>query len=193
MRALLSHIPFTLAFVGVLMKKIVLIFGLIAGAILSAMMLVNVSLIDQIGFDKGEIIGYTTMVVAFLMIYFGVRTYRDNHAGGTIRFGRAFGIGLLITLVASTCYVGTWQVVYHTLAPDFGDKYGAYVIEKARKSGATEAQLAVQKKEMQEFIEMYKNPLVNVALTYLEPLPVGLLFSLVSAGLLSRRRKDAAS
>lgn len=175
------------------MKKIVLIFGLIAGAILSAMMLVNVSLIDQIGFDKGEIIGYTTMVVAFLMIYFGVRTYRDNHAGGTIRFGRAFGIGLLITLVASTCYVGTWQVVYHTLAPDFGDKYGAYVIEKARKSGATEAQLAVQKKEMQEFIEMYKNPLVNVALTYLEPLPVGLLFSLVSAGLLSRRRKDAAS
>ena len=63
------------------MRKIVLTFGLIAGAILSVMMLVTQSFFDQIGFDKGEIIGYTTMVLAFLMVFFGVRSYRDNVAG----------------------------------------------------------------------------------------------------------------
>ena len=89
------------------MRKIVLTYGLIAGAILSLMMLVTIPFQDRIGFDKGAVIGYTTMVIAFLMIFFGVRSYRDNVAGGSVGFGRALGVGLLITLIASICYVAT--------------------------------------------------------------------------------------
>jgi len=172
------------------MKKIVLTFGLIAGAILSAMMLLTLPFLDRIGFDKGEIIGYTTMVLAFLMVFFGVRSYRDNVAGGIVTFGRAFLVGLLITLVASACYVATWQVVYYKLAPDFGEKYAAYAVEKAKKSGATEAQIAARAQEMKDFMEMYKNPLVNIAITFVEPMPVGLLLTLVTAGVLSRKRRE---
>jgi hypothetical protein len=174
---------------GVFMRKIVLTFGLIAGVIMSAMLLVTVPFQDQIGFDKGAIIGYTTMVLAFLMVYFGVKSYRDNVAGGSVTFGRAFLVGLLITIVASACYVATWQVIYHQFMPDFLDKYSAYAIEQARASGATVAQIAIQKKEMAEFAEMYKNPLVNIAITFIEPLPIGIVFTLVSAGVLSRKRK----
>ena len=175
------------------MRKIVLTFGLIAGAILSVMMLVTLPFQDQIGFDKGAIIGYTTMVLAFLMVFFGVRSYRDNVAGGSVTFGRAFIVGLMITAVASVCYVATWEVIYFKLAPDFGDKYAAYNIEKTKQSGAAEAQVAAQVKEMTEFKEMYKKPLVNIALTFLEPLPVGILFTLVTAGVLSRKRRAAGT
>lgn len=171
------------------MRKIVLTFGLIAGAILSAMMLITLPFQDRIGFDKGEIIGYTTMVLAFLMVFFGVKSYRDNVAGGTVPFGRAFKVGLLITAVASVCYVATWELIYYKLAPDFGEKYAAYTVEKARQSGATEAQIAERTNQMAKFTEMYKNPLVNIALTLLEPLPVGIVFTLVAAGLLSRKRR----
>ena len=171
------------------MQKIVLTFGLIAGAILSAMMLLTLPFMDKIGFDKGEVIGYTTMLLAFLMVYFGVRSYRDNVAGGSVAFGRAFLVGLSITLVASVCYVATWQVIYHNFAPDFYAKYAAYAAEKAKKSGASAAQIAAEKKQMAEYIELYKNPLVNIGITLLEPLPVGLLFSLVTAGVLSRKRR----
>ena len=171
------------------MRKIVLTFGLIAGALLSAMMLITVPFQDQIGFDKGAIIGYTTMVLAFLMVFFGVRSYRENVAGGSVTFGRAFIVGLMITAVASVCYVATWELVYYKLAPDFTDKYAAYSVEKVKKSGATDAQIAAKTKEMTEFKEMYKNPLVNIAFTLLEPLPVGILFTLVAAGILSRKRR----
>jgi amino acid transporter len=171
------------------MRKIVLTFGLIAGAILSVMMLITLPFQEQIGFDKGAIIGYTTMVVAFLMVLFGVKSYRDNVAGGTVTFGRAFKVGLMITAVASICYVATWELIYYELAPDFGDKYAAYTVEKARQSGATDAQIAAQMKKMNEFKKMYRNPLVNIALTLLEPLPVGLLFTLMTAGVLSRKRR----
>lgn len=174
------------------MRKIVLTFGLICGAMLSAMMLLTVPFMDQLGYDKGAIIGYTSMVIAFLMVYFGVRSYRDNVLGGTIGFGRAFATGLLITLVASLCYVATWEYVYFNITPDFMDKYSAYAVEQARQSGATDAAIAAKAKEMAEFKEMYKNPLIVAAFTLLEPLPVGLLFTLVSAvtlGPLARRRR----
>jgi hypothetical protein len=171
------------------MRKIVLTFGLIAGAILSAMMLLTLPFQDQIGFDKGAIIGYTTMVLAFLMVFFGVRSYRDNVSGGKVSFGRALGVGLMITLVASVCYVATWELIFYQIAPDFVDKYAAYSVEKAKKSGASEAQVAQTAKEMNQFKELYKNPLVNIAYTLIEPLPVGILFALIAAGVLSRKRR----
>ena len=174
------------------MRKIVLTFGLIAGAMLSVMMLLTLPFMERIGFDKGMIIGYTTMVLAFLMVYFGVRSYRDNVAGGKVSFGRAFLVGIAITAVASICYVATWQVIYYKVAPDFTDKYLAYAVEKAKKSGASAEKIAADQKEMKEMMDMYKNPFVNIAVTFLEPLPVNLPFTLVSAGLLSRKRRTTA-
>lgn len=171
------------------MRKIVLTYGLIAGVILSALLLVTLPFQEQIGFDNGAIIGYASMVIAFLMVFFGVRSYRDNVAGGSVTFGRAFAVGLTIAVVASVCYVATWELAYYRFIPDFGDKYAAYAIDKAKKSGASDAEIATQVKEMAEFNEMYKNPLVNIAITLLEPLPVGIAFALVTAGVLCRRRR----
>lgn len=111
-------------------------------------------------------------------------------AGGQIGFWRAFGVGMAIVAVATVCYVVTWEIVYFGLFPDFGDQYAAYALEQARKAGATEAQLAATARELAEFKQMYRNPLVNIAFTVLEPLPVGLVLALVSAGLLSRRRRQ---
>jgi hypothetical protein len=172
------------------MKKIVLVFGLIAGVVLSAMMLLSMSFHDAIGFDRALVIGYTSMVLAFLLIFFGVRSYRDDVAGGTVRFGRAFTVGALIGVIASLCYVATWQVAYRRIAPDYMAKYQAHVLAEARADGESEAAIAKRKAEMDDFARMYENPVVNAAFTLAEPLPVALVIALVSAGVLSRRRPD---
>ena len=171
------------------MKKTVLTFGLISGAILSVMMLATLPFQNNIGYDKGEVIGYTTMVLASLLIFFGVRSYRDNVAGGTVRFGRAFAVGALIGAVASACYVATWEVIYYKITPDFFEKYQAHLIEKARADGATEQDIAKRKVELEKYAALYKNPVINAGMTFLEPLPVTLVMALVSAGVLSRRKK----
>jgi hypothetical protein len=171
------------------MKRTVWTFGLIAGAIMAAMMFATIPFLEHD--DKAEIIGYTTMIVAFLMVFFGIRSYRDNVMGGTIGFGRAFKVGILITLVASACYVASWEVMYHTMMPDFVEKYAAQVIERAKASGATEAQVEERRQEMAKFAVMYRNPLFNVGMTFLEVFPVGLVVVLVSSGVLSRRKSGA--
>lgn len=63
---------------------------------------------DEIGFERAGVAGYTSMVVAFLLIYFGVRSYRDNASGGTVSFGRAFKVGSLIGVVASAPSASSW-------------------------------------------------------------------------------------
>ena len=171
------------------MKKTVWTYGLISGAIVSILMMVTIPFQDESGFDHSLLVGYSTMVLAFLLIYFGVRSYRDNVMGGSVRFGRAFAVGALIAVISSACYVATWEVMYFNFMPDFLSKYQARELEKARAGGASEDALAKQKAEMDEFGEMYKNPVVNAGITFAEPLPVGLVIALVSAGMLSRTKK----
>jgi hypothetical protein len=171
------------------MKKTVWTFGLISGALLSAMMAATIPFQDEIGFGHSLVVGYTTMVLSFVLIYFGVRSYRDNVGKGTIGFRRALAVGSLIGVIASVCYVATWEIMYYNFMPDFLTKYGGQELEKARAGGASEAALAQQKVELDKFEKMYQNPAVNAAFTILEPLPVALVIALVSAGVLSRRKR----
>lgn len=167
------------------MKQIVLKFGLISGVILAGMMWATIPFMDHLG-DMGMVVGYTTMVLAFMLVFFGIKAYRDGPGGGSVTFGRAFGIGMSIVGIATVCYVASWQVMYRTIAPDFGDKYVAMQMEKAKAAGATAEELAKKDAELKEWAEWYKNPLVNIGFTFLEPLPAGLLMALVAAGTLRR-------
>lgn len=174
------------------MKKIVWTYGLIAGAIMLAMFFIALPFHEQIGFDYGLIYGYTSMVASFMLVYFGIRSYRDSVGGGTVGFGRAMAVGTLIVMVASTLYVASWEVYFYTSGSDYLVKYQEHVVQKERAKGTTQAEIDKQVAEMQKFAEQYKNPVFSSAVTFLEPLPVGVLIALVSAGVLSRRRKTVA-
>jgi hypothetical protein len=175
------------------MKKTVLTFGLIGGAIMAAMMFATLPFVDKIGFDKGEIIGYTTMILAFMLVFFGIRSYRENVSGGRITFGRAFAVGILITVVSCLCYVVAWEILYFKFMPDFVDKYASYAVEKVRASGASQQIIDAKLQEMKSFKAMYDNPFINAAITFVEPFPVGLIVTLISAAILRKKPTVATS
>ena len=143
------------------MKRIVLKFGLISGVISSTLMMITIPFQDKIGFGHSLIVGYTTIGASFLLVYFGIRSYRNNVGGGKISFGRAFAVGISITLVTCVFYVCTWEVVYFFFMPDFMVKYSAHVIQQARAAGASEAAIQAKTLELQKSAEAYKNPLVD--------------------------------
>lgn len=173
------------------MKKTVLTFGIISGVIVAVLMGVNTLFAEKIGFDRAVFAGYTAMLVAFLLVFFGIRSYRDNVGGGEISFGRAFSVGILITLICCAFYVVSWEILYYTVLHDFPEKYGAYVMEKERAAGATPQQLAQKLEEVNQMKALLDNPLVAPALIFIsEPLPVGLVMTLISALILRKRRKQ---
>src|SRR5262249_61866458 len=92
---------------GAHVKQVIWKYGLLAGVILAVLMFVTIPFVDAIG-DMGIVLGYTTMLIGFMMIVFGIRAYRDGEGAGKVSFGRAFLIGLAITAIGSLCYVGAW-------------------------------------------------------------------------------------
>ena len=173
------------------MKKIVLTFGLVSGALFAVMMAATLPFMDRIGFQYGELIGYTTMIVAFLFVFFGIRSYRETVGNGYITFEQAFKVGILIVIISSLCYVISWQIIYFNFIPDFVDKYSAYMIEKSRAAGASPEQIAGEVAQMERFKVIFQNPFYNFLITFfIEPFPVGLIITLISATILRKRPKE---
>ncbi len=172
------------------MKKTVLTFGLISGVLTSLMMAATVPLENKIGFDRAEVLGYTIIVLCFLLVFFGIRSYRDNTGDGRITFAKAFAVGISITLVTCLFYVATWEILYFNFLHNFMDEYAAHVVAKLRASGASAAVVQAKLQQLQTYKQLYENPLFNSAMTFLEPFPVGLVITLISSAVL--RRKSAA-
>src|SRR5579862_5501206 len=169
------------------MKKTVLTFGVIAGLIISVLMNGALLLSNKIGPGHSMVLGYTIMVASFLLVYFGIRSYRDNELGGRISFGRAFACGFLITLITTVFYVVSWEIIFFNFMPHFMDGYFAAQIHKVQSAGLDPATTAARVAAIQHSQELYQNPFVNAAYTFIEPLPVGLIITLISAAVLRRK------
>ncbi len=173
------------------MRKTILTFGLISGALSSLLMVATVPFAHRIGFNNALIVGYTNMVLSFLLVYFGVRSYRDNASNGQITFTKAFAVGISITLISCLFYVVTWEILYFNFLHDFMDNYGAHTIEKLKASGASPAAVQAQVLQLKKFKEQYENPLFNSLMTFIEPFPVGLAITLISAAVLRKKAQSS--
>jgi hypothetical protein len=164
------------------MKKLVFTYGIIGGLVVASMLIITTTINHQSSnIEGGAIYGYASMLLAFSLIFFGIKKYRDQNNGGIITFGTAFKMGFLITLIASTIYVITWLIDYYYFMPDFMEKYAEQTITKLKNEGAAQDIIDKTTKDMANFAEMYKNPLFNALISYSEILPVGLIVTLISA------------
>ena len=170
------------------MKKNILIFGLISGAILGIFAL-SIGFISKTfhGHLDNEIVGYSAMVIAFSFIFVGTKNFRDKYNEGVVTFGKAFLVGLGISLIGSTIYVGAWLIEYYCFMPDFMDKYAAHMIREIRASGLSPAETNKKIADINHMGELYKNPAFVVLMTYVEVLPVGVIISLLTSLLLKRK------
>jgi len=135
----------------------------------------------------GMALGYSIMLLGLSMVFLAIKRRRDE-LGGVIRFWPAFGLGLAISLVASLFYVAAWEAALAITKVDYIGGYIEAAIAEKRTQGATAAEVAQFAAEMAAFKAQYANPLFRVPMTLTEILPVGILVSLVSAGLLSNAR-----
>jgi hypothetical protein len=173
------------------MKKNIIIYGLIAGIVVSVLMLFNVNYISHgegsVDYNTSLLIGYASMLIAFSLVFVGIRNYRDKYNGGVISFGKAFKIGIMIVLIASTIYVIAWLIDYFFFIPDFMEKYSAHTLNELKASGASQVEIDKQTKEMANSAAMLKNPFFNAIMAYVEILPVGLIVTLISSLILKRK------
>ena len=169
------------------MTRIIWTYGLISGLVVIAGIL---STILASG-DKphGNVfVGYLIMLVALSAILVGVKQYRDQALGGVISFWKALIVGLGIAAVAALAYIAVWEIYLALTDYAFMGQYTAQMLEAKREAGVTGPAYDAAVVEMATMTRQYANPLLRVPMTFVEIFPVGLLISLVSAGLLRNPR-----
>ena len=170
------------------MLRIVVIYGVIGGIIVAVPMLYGtLTLTEDTVPENAALYGYLSMLLAFTMVFVGLKHYRDKALGGVIRFLPALGVGLGISAVASLFWVVGWEITLAT-GFDFGSAYTDSVVTAAQGRGAPAAEIERIRAETAEFLAMYANPLVRLPITFVEMFPIGALISLISAALLRNSR-----
>jgi len=172
------------------MKRIVLVFGGIAGVLNSLFMVSSMAYYySSSKFEGSMVLGFSAMILSFSLIFVGIKKWRDEQNDGSVSFGKGFLIGLYISLIASTMYVVSWMIEYHFFMPDFMEKYMAFGIEQVKASGGSQIEIAAKQVEMEPYKKMYENPLQFALITYTEILPVGIVVSIISALILKKNPK----
>lgn len=171
------------------MLTLILRYGVIAGLIVGIPLFgMALSMQGKPPPAYGVVLGYLIMLVALSLVFLAIKRHRDVEGGGVIRFWPAFGLGLGISFVASVFYVIAWECALAFTGMDFAGEYAKLLIEQQKAKGVSGEALDRFIADMAKFQAQYANPLFRVPMTLTEIFPVGLLVSLVSAGLLRNSR-----
>jgi hypothetical protein len=143
---------------------------------------------SQTLFDLGEVFGYTTMVIAMLMVYFGIKRYRDKELNGQITFGQAFGMGVYIAVIGSFLY-GIFEGIFYEVT-DFKVVYMDFYVEKINNSGQSPEVIQQQLQEMQQQFAMWDSPFMMGLLMFLTVFIIGVIIALASAAILRKKPEE---
>jgi len=171
------------------MFKTIITYGLLAGLIVCVPLF---SIILFVGCDANSVwsmaIGYLTMLIALSTVFVAIKHIRDTMRGGVIGFWPALGIGLAVSAVAGVFYVLAWDLTCKIGHIDFADSYAKAMIDGQKAKGVSGPALAKLTADMDAFKIQYANPLWRWPMSFMEIFPVGVLVSLISAGLLRNPR-----
>ena len=170
------------------MKKVVLTFGVLSGIIPVTVMVLG--MLFGAGHGQGSmILGFSIIILSSLFIFFGIKSYRDNYNDGVITFGKAFQVGILITLISALMYTLVWEILYFNFMHDMMDGYFKAEADALKASGASQEEL---QGSLDMAIKYKTNPLYNAAFTLLEPTTITIPMTLIAALVMKRKTKKEA-
>lgn len=168
------------------MNNTIIRYGFFASTTICILFLLSWFLGKDLDFDTQEIIGYASMIVSLSFIFFGIKHFRDRQNNGTITFGKAVLIGVLISLCTAITF-GLLDVVYiKVINPDFLNEYYDASITQMEESLSPEAfdrKLA----ELESQKQLFSNIWVNFLVMSMTVFFIGLIISLLSAMILKHK------
>ncbi|MEM1195217.1 MAG: DUF4199 domain-containing protein [Pseudomonadota bacterium] len=157
------------------------IYGAIIGCVIIAFMCVVLFVLGAEDMFASELAGYAVMLAVLSLVFVGIKRFRDVEHGGVITFAKAFSVGVGIALVAGVFYAISWE--FFLVATDFAfiEAYSQGLIAEVEAKDIDAAAKAAEIAEITSSVEMYRNPLFRLPITFVEIFPVGLVVALVSA------------
>jgi hypothetical protein len=97
-----------------------------------------------------QVQGYVFMVVQIALLYFLLKSYRDNYLHGQISYGQSVGAGVVISLYSAIIGAIFIYILYTVIDSGLTEKQLAFLEEKMLEKGApqeaVDAGMAIQRK-----------------------------------------------
>lgn len=168
------------------MKNKILHYGIYSAITICILALAGWFLGKNLDYSLQEIIGYASMILALLFVFFGIKHYRDKENNGVVSFGKALQIGVLITLFAALAF-GILDVIYiKYIHPDFMTEYYTNYVEQMKNS-LSESEFQIKLKELEAQKDLFSNTFVNFLLMSATVFIIGFIISLISALILQSK------
>ncbi len=124
-----------------------------------------------------KVLGYPLLIILGVVLFFLLKSYRDNYKHGMITYGEALGAGLIIFLYYSIIMAIFTYILYAIIDPGLVDKSLAFAEEMLQKRGMPQARIdagmSIQKKMM--------TPVFMAPWTILANMFFGFIISLIVA------------
>lgn len=134
----------------------------------------------DLSFNKVQ--GWIFILIQIVVLWFLLKSYRDNYMYGNITYGQALGAGLIIFLYYAIIMALFTYILYTVIDPDLMDKQLAFTEEEMLKRGlpqeAVDAGMKVQTKIMK--------PAIMAPISIIGVMFQGLIMSLIVAAFVKK-------
>ena len=163
------------------MKQTALRFGLFGAASVVIFGLVNCLVLGpSASWELAEVLGYLTILVSMIFVFFGIRHYRDRFNNGELTFGKGMKVGILIVLLPAI-FFGLFSVLLtEVFDPEWADRYYEYQKQKI-VTNTSAAEVLPKLQELEKNKAQFANPLYNFFLMAATVFVIGLIVTIISS------------
>lgn len=163
------------------MKNPIVKYGVIGGIIFLVIGLSSWLVFkDYHTYRTAEIVGYTSMVIALLSVFFAVRKYRDDMAGGIISFSKALKVGLLTTLIPSSFAFVQTVIIFLF----FGTEFQEWAMKSLKETDPAMYEQYLE--QMDTAPALMTNPFFQGFVMFATVFFIGLIISVIAAMILRK-------
>lgn len=175
------------------MQKTIFRFGFYGIAVMATIsLIIFIVFKENHNWEIQEVLGYATIILSLLFVYFGIRHWRDKYNSGRLSFSQGLKLGTLITLFPSIAF-GLFTILETlVLDPEFGEKYYGHLAQKIKASTPPDKlQAALEKLQSEK--EMFSSPFIQFALMFLTVFLIGVVITVISSLVLQRKAATTAT
>jgi hypothetical protein len=145
------------------------------GLIMGLVGIVYSLLIYFLDLTFNKVQGYVFIVIQIGLLYFLLKSYRDNYRHGQISYGQSFGAGVILSIYYAILAALFTYVLYTIIDPGLVKKSLAYTEETLAKKGMPQAQIDAALAMSAKFM----NPIATTIITFIGSIFWGAILSLV--------------
>ena len=115
------------------MQSTIIKYGIYSGITAAVLFILGLVFGQEADFGTREILGYASIVVSLLFVFFGIKHFRDRENSGIVSFKQALQLGLAISILAGVG-VAVVDTIYTTfINPEFFNEFAQMMKDQGRE------------------------------------------------------------